>query len=154
MSKGGPSLTMKSQRPYMLRALYQWIVDSGGTPHLLVDANYPGVLVPPFAVRDGRVVLNVAPRAVRDFDISEDHVCFECRFGGRSTAVELPPNAVLAIYAQENGAGMAFEASPRSAPATLSSVDSDRPDGDDPDPPGGSRPSGGGERGGHLKVVK
>lgn len=152
MSKGGPSLLMKSQRPYMLRALYEWIVDSGGTPHLLVDANFPGVLVPPFAVRDGRVVLNVAPRAVRDFDIGEDHVCFECRFGGRSTAVELPPDAVLAIYAQENGAGMAFEAAPRSAPATLSSVDTDKPD-DDPDPPGGT-PGSGGERGGHLKVVK
>lgn len=154
MSKSGPSLTMKSQRPYMLRALYEWIVDSGGTPHLLVDANYPGVLVPPFAVRDGRVVLNVAPRAVRDFAIGEDQVSFECRFGGRSTAVELPADAVLAIYAQENGAGMAFEAAPpRSAPATLSSVDSDRPDDDPDEPPPGSTP-GGGERGGHLKVVK
>ena len=152
MSKGGPSLTMKSQRPYMLRALYEWIVDSGGTPHLLVDASYPGVLVPPFAVRDGRVVLNVAPRAVREFVIGEDQVCFECRFAGRSTAVELPSGAVLAIYAQENGAGMAFEASPRSAPATLSSVDTEKPD-DDPDPPSGSSP-GGGERGGHLKVIK
>lgn len=153
MSKSGPSLTMKSQRPYMLRALYEWIVDSGGTPHLLVDANFPGVLVPPFAVRDGRVVLNVAPRAVRDFAIGENRVSFECRFGGRSTAVEVPPDAVLAIYAQENGAGMAFEAASRSAPATLSSVETDRLDDDPDDPPPGGTPSGG-ERGGHLKVVK
>lgn len=153
MSKSGPSLTMKSQRPYMLRALYEWIVDSGGTPHLLVDANFPGVLVPPFAVRDGRVVLNVAPRAVREFAIGENHVAFECRFGGRSTAVEVPPDAVLAIYAQENGAGMAFEAASRSAPATLSSVETDRSYDDPDDPPPGGAPSGG-ERGGHLKVVK
>lgn len=152
MSKGGPSLTMKSQRPYMLRALYEWIVDSGGTPHLLVDANYPGVLVPPFAVRDGRVVLNVAPRAVRNFAIAEGQVGFECRFGGRSMAVELPADAVLAIYAQENGSGMAFDAVPRSAPAILSSVETDGPD-EDPDPPSGGTPSGG-ERGGHLKVIK
>lgn len=149
MSKGGPSLTMKSQRPYMLRALYEWIVDSDGTPHLLVDASYPGVQVPPFAVRDGRVVLNVAPRAVRDFDIGEDHVSFECRFGGRSTAVMLPADAVLAIYAQENGAGMAFDAAPHPASGSPGDVETGQPD-DDPDPPSG----GGTERGGHLKVVK
>jgi len=153
MSKGGPSLTMKSQRPYLLRALYEWIVESGGTPHLLVDANFFGVVVPPFVVRDGRVVLNVAPRAVRGFTIADERVCFECRFGGRSTAVELPTDAVLAIYAQENGAGTAFEAAQRSAPATLSSVETDRPDGD-PEPPSPGGPPAGGERGGHLKVVK
>lgn len=139
---------MKSQRPYMLRALYEWIVDSGGTPHLLVDARQPGVLVPPFAVRDGRVVLNIAPRAVRDLQIGDDHVTFECRFGGRATAVELPPEAVLAIYAQENGAGMAFEAGPRPDP------DDGGGDGPDGSPPDGSPSDGGGERGSHLKVVK
>ena len=147
MSGDDVSITMKSQRPYMLRAFYDWIVDSGGTPQLLVDASAPGVMVPPFVVKDGRVVLNIAPRAVRELVIGEDHIAFECRFSGRPTSVELPPEAVLAIYAQENGAGMAFE--PASRPAA---GESGSPDPDD-DPKGG--PSGSGpERGGHLKVVK
>jgi len=146
MSGDDVSITMKSQRPYMLRAFYDWIVDSGGTPQLLVDASAPGVMVPPFVVKDGRVVLNIAPRAVRELVIGEDHIAFECRFGGRATPVELPPDAVLAIYAQENGAGMAFEAVSRAA------RDGEPPAPDD-DPDGG--PSGAGpERGGHLKVVK
>lgn len=140
MSDQGSSLTMKSQRPYMLRALYDWIVDSGGTPHLLVNAEHPGVLVPSHTVRDGRVVLNVAPRAVRGFEIGDDHIAFECRFGGRAMAVEMPPEAVLAIYAQENGAGMAFEAAPRKP--------EDRRPEDDPPPSGPDR------GGSHLKVVK
>lgn len=144
---------MKSQRPYLLRALYEWIVDSDCTPHLLVDAGFPGVIVPMEVVQDGRVVLNVAPRAVQEFMIADDYVGFECRFSGRPAAVEFPPDAVLAIYAKENGAGMAFEpvepapelseTEPSAAPeeATTAGVeDDDRP-----------RPGG---RGSHLKVVK
>lgn len=145
MSDHGPSLSMKSQRPYMLRALYEWIVDSGGTPHLLVDAGHPGVLVPPHTVREGRVVLNVAPRAVVGFEIGEQHIAFECRFAGRATSVEMPPEAVLAIYAQENGAGMAFEAVPRKPE---SSTSDDDPPTDDDSPSGPDRGSS------HLKVVK
>lgn len=140
---------MKPQRPYLLRALYEWIVDSDCTPHLLVDATFPGVLVPANVVQDGRVVLNVAPRAVQALVLADDHIAFECRFAGRPTPVELPPEAVLAIYAKENGAGMAFEpADPEEAADTAAdeeaATDAETTDEGDEKP---RRPS-------HLKVIK
>jgi stringent starvation protein B len=138
---------MRSQRPYLLRALYEWIVDSGCTPHLLVDAGWPGLIVPPSAISDGRVVLNVAPEAVRDFLIGDAEIEVQCRFAGVPHAVVIPVDGVLAIYARENGAGMAFEAveppPPEEVPAE-SGPPAD-PDGEDEPPPRG---------GGHLRVVK
>ena len=101
---------MTSNRPYLLRALYAWISDNGLTPHLLVDAAGEGVRVPPGSAKDGRIVLNVAARAVAQFDISNERVQFMARFGGVSHAVHVPMSAVLAIYAQENGQGMMFPA--------------------------------------------
>jgi stringent starvation protein B len=99
---------MTSHRPYLLRALYEWIVDNGMTPHLLVDAEYPGVRVPPHTVKEGRVVLNVAERAVARLDMDNDAVSFTARFGGVSHPVMVPVGAVLAIYARETGQGMAL----------------------------------------------
>lgn len=142
---------MKSQRPYLLRALLEWIVDSGCTPHLLVDATATGVSVPSSAVADGRVVLNIAPEAVRGFLLGDQEIEFQCRFGGVAHAVVVPIGAVLAIYARENGAGMAFEggaeAPGRSSGSEdgSSSRDAGGSDGEDRDPP---------PRGSHLKVVK
>ncbi|WP_291188691.1 ClpXP protease specificity-enhancing factor [Dokdonella sp.] len=104
------STSMTSNRPYLLRALYEWISDNGLTPYLLVDATGEGVRVPPGAAKDGRVVLNVAARAVTQFEIANDHVAFLARFGGVSQSVYVPMAAVLAIYAQENGQGMMFSA--------------------------------------------
>src|SRR6476661_8060121 len=97
---------MTSHRPYLLRALYEWIADNGLTPHLLVDATRPGVRVPAHAVKDGRIVLNVAGRAVAHLQMDNDDVRFSARFGGVSHAVIVPIDAVLAIYARENGQGM------------------------------------------------
>jgi stringent starvation protein B len=99
---------MLSSRPYLLRALHEWIVDSGLTPHLLVNAEHPGVDVPDSAVTDGRVILNVNPPAVRDLLIDAELVTFVARFGGVSCAVTVPVSAVEAIYARENGRGMMF----------------------------------------------
>ncbi|MBN8726441.1 MAG: ClpXP protease specificity-enhancing factor [Xanthomonadales bacterium] len=101
---------MTSNRPYLLRALYEWISDNGLTPYLLVDAGREGVRVPPGAAKDGRVVLNIAARAVDRLDIGTDQVQFLARFGGVSQSVYVPMAAVLAIYAQENGQGMMFPA--------------------------------------------
>ena len=101
---------MTSNRPYLLRALYEWINDNGLTPYILVDATNPGVRVPPGAAKDGKVVLNIASRAVTQFEISNDRVRFLARFGGVSQAVDVPMGGVLAIYAQENGQGMMFSA--------------------------------------------
>ncbi|MEN1970977.1 ClpXP protease specificity-enhancing factor [Luteimonas sp. MJ204] len=99
---------MTSHRPYLLRALYEWIVDNGMTPHLLVDALGPGVRVPPHTVKDGRVVLNVAERAVSRLHMDNESVSFTARFGGVSHPVAVPVGAVLAIYARETGQGMAL----------------------------------------------
>ncbi|MGY0611110.1 MULTISPECIES: ClpXP protease specificity-enhancing factor [unclassified Luteimonas] len=99
---------MTSHRPYLLRALYEWIVDNGMTPHLLVDALGPGVRVPPHTVKDGRVVLNVAERAVSRLHMDNEAVSFTARFGGVSHPVTVPVGAVLAIYARETGQGMAL----------------------------------------------
>ena len=101
---------MTSNRPYLLRALHGWISDNGLTPYLLVDAAVDGVRVPPGAAKDGRVVLNMAARAVTQFEIANEYVRFTARFSGVSQAVHVPIAAVLAIYAHENGQGMMFQA--------------------------------------------
>jgi stringent starvation protein B len=104
------STEMTSSRPYLLRAFYEWISDNGLTPYLLVDANAEGVRIPPGAAKDGRVVLNIAARAVGQFEAGNEYIRFMARFGGVSQPVSVPVGAVLAIYAQENGQGMMFAA--------------------------------------------
>jgi len=99
---------MTSNRPYLIRALYEWIADNGLTPHLLVDAEQPGVRVPNDYVSDGRIVLNVAAGAVQGLVLGNDDVNFSARFGGKPFPVEVPVAAVLGIYARENGHGMLF----------------------------------------------
>ncbi len=138
-----PAPRMGSNRPYLLRALNEWINDHGMTPYLLVDAGREGVQVPPSSVKDGRVVLNIAPRAVAQLLIDNHAVQFMARFGGVSQAVRVPVGAVLAIYAQETGQGM-----------MLPDEGGDSP-GDEPPPADG--PGEGADaprRGGHLRVVK
>ncbi len=102
-------MTMTSSRPYIIRALYDWIVENECTPYLLVDAEWPGVMVPPGSAENGQVVLNVAPMAVRELMLENDAVSFMARFGGRSCNVYVPVAGVMAIYARENGQGMVFE---------------------------------------------
>ena len=129
---------MTSNRPYLIRALYEWLVDNDQTPYLLVDADRESVHVPSRYVEEGRIVLNVSPSAVRDLSLGNDLIAFEARFGGSAFAISLPPDAVLGVYARENGKGMLFpeEDPDRPQPPTPSK----------PNPPGNGRPS--------LKVVK
>lgn len=103
---------MTSNRPYLLRAVHEWICDNGLTPYVLVDAGHPGVVVPPQAVSEGKVVLNLAPRAVAALTIGNDMITCTARFSGVSQAVQLPIAAVLAIYARENGQGMLMAEDP------------------------------------------
>jgi stringent starvation protein B len=103
--------SMKSSRPYLIRAIHEWIVDSGLTPYLIVDAEAPGVEVPRQHVQQGRIVLDVSPRAVRGLQLGNDWIEFGARFGGTSLAVRLPTNSIQAVYAKENGVGMAFQES-------------------------------------------
>ncbi len=99
---------MSSNRPYLIRALYEWIVDNGLTPHLLVNAEAEHVVVPQQFVQEGRIVLNVAPGAVRDLELGNDWILFGARFGGIPMQVSAPPAAVLGIFAKENSRGMLF----------------------------------------------
>lgn len=99
---------MTSTRPYLIRAIYEWIEDNGMTPHILVNTELPGVEVPKQHVRENRIILNINPAAVRDLRLGNDWIEFNARFGGVARTVQIPIAAVLAIYAHENGQGMAF----------------------------------------------
>jgi len=103
---------MISNKPYILRAMYDWIVDNGWTPHLQVDANYPGVNVPQKHAQEGVIVLNMAPTAVVGLSMDNGWFTFKARFGGVETTLGFPPEAVLAIFARENGQGMPFPPEP------------------------------------------
>ena len=99
---------MKSNRPYLIRALHEWILDNDCTPHIVVDAEAPGVSVPMSYVKDGQIVLNLAPKAVSAMTLGNDRIVFSARFGGKPTEVRVPIAAVRGIYARENGQGLAF----------------------------------------------
>ena len=104
---------MTSSRPYLIRALYQWIVDNGVTPYILVDALIEGVDVPAQYIQDNKIVLNIAPTAVHGLTLGDDVITFNARFSGKSTDLFVPIDAVLAIYARENGQGMMFSEEPQ-----------------------------------------
>ena len=127
---------MNSSRPYIIRALYEWIVDNGCTPYLLVDAAGENAQVPVEHVENGKIVLNVSPSAVRELALGNEEISFSARFGGNSRALHFPVMAVLAVYARENGKGMMFSDDDGMQPPP------------DPEPatPGSKKPS--------LKVVK
>lgn len=100
---------MTPSRPYLVRAIYEWLVDNDATPYILIDATHTQVRVPPQHVKDGKIVLNVAPHAVKDFYIRNEGISFSARFGGVPQLISAPMVAVLAIYARENGQGMFFD---------------------------------------------
>ncbi|MBY6019073.1 ClpXP protease specificity-enhancing factor [Halomonas denitrificans] len=100
---------MSPSRPYLLRAFYEWLLDNDLTPHLVVEAEMPGVQVPRQFVEDGQIVLNIAPHAVGNLQMGNEEVTFNARFGGQPHALRVPMYAVAAIYARENGAGTVFQ---------------------------------------------
>ena len=120
-----PQLT--SRRPYLLRAMHEWMTDNGQTPHLVVDVAIDGVVVPRQYVRDGKIVLNASYTATAGLMIKNDWVTFGARFDGKSYDVSFPVQAVLAIYSRESSHGMIFadeEAGAESkAPATKPPAD-------------------------------
>ena len=131
---------MVSSRPYLIRAIYEWIVDSGLTPYMLVDAGMENVSVPTQYIQDGKIILNIGPQAVHGLELTNEWIMFSARFSGASLDVSLPPQAVLAVYAKENGRGMVFNEE--------DGFETDDPD-TDPTPP---TPDGGGKP--KLRVVK
>lgn len=111
-------MSMTSSRPYLARAIYEWILDNQCTPYALVDATLPGVQVPTNFVKDGRIVLNLSPTATAGLLISDRELTCNARFGGVPMELRVPMAAMLGIYARENGRGMMFEAEPDSTPPT------------------------------------
>lgn len=98
------------KRPYLLRALYQWMTDNGQTPHLVVDATLRGVAVPEEHVEEGRIVLNVSYSATQQLEMGNEEIVFQARFGGTPRRLRVPVAAVLGIYARESGEGLVFPA--------------------------------------------
>ena len=125
---------MTTSRPYLVRAINEWILDNEMTPHLLVDIEGEGVDVPAQQGQNGKIVLNISPSAVEGLNLGNDAISFRARFGGIATEVYVPVDSVLAIYAKENGRGMVF------------SDDGDGPSPGDDDRQQSKRPS--------LKIVK
>ncbi len=102
-------LNLPPTRPYLARAIYEWICDNNLTPYLLVDATQPNTMVPEQFIQDGQIVLNIVPHAVHKLHMSNDAITFSARFGGVSRDIYVPLNAVLGIYARENGQGLFFD---------------------------------------------
>lgn len=102
-------LNLTPTRPYLARAIYEWICDNNLTPYLLVDATKPYTDVPTQFIQDGQIVLNIVPHAVHKLNMSNDAVTFSARFGGVSRDIYVPFNAVLGLYAKENGQGLFFD---------------------------------------------
>lgn len=101
--------TMTSSRPYLIRAIYEWISDNGLTPYILVNAEAPGLTVPQQYIENGKIVLNIGERAVNELHMDSDWVLFNARFNGQAMDVTVPMPAVQAIYAKENGQGMVLD---------------------------------------------
>jgi stringent starvation protein B len=131
---------MTSNRPYLIRALYDWLLDNALTPHLLVEVENESTVVPHQFVEDGRIVLNIGPSAVRGLELGNQLITFNARFNGTPMDVVVPVPGVLGIYAKENGQGMLFPQE------ELADSADESPD-DEPEPtPPSDRPA--------LKVVK
>ncbi|MCC5852782.1 MAG: ClpXP protease specificity-enhancing factor [Alkalimonas sp.] len=143
---------MTPNRPYLLRAFYEWIVDNDCTPYLVVDAEYPETRVPQQFVQNGQIVLNLAPSAVAQMQMGNEVISCSARFGGHPFALQVPVRAVLAIYAKENGAGTVFtleddegfEQEPSLEPAAPAKADSKSE-------PESKTPA---KKKGHLTVIK
>jgi stringent starvation protein B len=119
---GTPPSNLPSRRPYLLRAMHEWMGDASFTPHLIVDANLPGVEVPQAFVKDGRIVLNASLDATQGLQLGNDFIDFNARFSGVVHHVRIPLLAVLGIYARETGEGMVFNESDSGAPPPAAPV--------------------------------
>jgi len=148
---------MTTRRPYLIRAFNEWILDNGMTPYLSVNADYKDTEVPGDYVIDGEIVLNISPTSVHNLELGQEFILFDARFSGRSHQIVIPVKAVLAIFAKENGEGMAFVYDQKEGAADINtqeiviqSIDETNQDGNGPNEPPPSPPSGRPS----LKIVK
>jgi stringent starvation protein B len=103
-------LRKTKQRPYLIRAMHEWMMDNGFTPHIVADATVTGLIVPSAHIKEGKIVLNVSHSATHGLVLGNDEIAFEARFDGVARQVSVPVQAVLGIYARETGQGMVFAA--------------------------------------------
>ncbi len=118
MDNETPDVLMSSSRPYLIRAIYDWVIDNNFTPYLLVNAENEHAIIPKEYVEDGKIVLNINPSAISDLQLGNDYIMFNARFSGKAMEVSVPIAAVLAIYARENGQGMMFDENNNNLPPT------------------------------------
>ena len=136
-----------STRPYLVRAIYDWSLDQGLTPQIMVDVTMPMVDVPMGYAQDGKIVLNLHPNSVRGLELGDEYLMFSARFSGRPENIVIPVESVLAVYARENGQGIVFQADgsgitpPSPMPSRRESADVDSRE---------QKP----KHGSHLKVIK
>ena len=137
---------MTTTKPYLVRAIHEWAMDNHFTPQILVTDAVSGVVVPKNHVKDGHIVFNIHIGAVKDLRIGNETIRFSARFSGKAEQIEVPVEAVLAIYARENGQGIFFQDNEQTPPPQDTIVKS--PIEDAPEKPGQTSPKG------HLKLVK
>ena len=133
---------MSSNRPYLLRAMREWILDNDMTPHLLVNTEIEGAVVPSEYIDEDKIILNVSPGAIEQADFGNEWIFFSARFAGKRFDIQLPIHSVVAIYAKENGQGMVFHEDADGAEGS---------DGKSPDP-GPGKPGKAGKP--NLKLIK
>jgi stringent starvation protein B len=100
---------MTPLKPYLIRSIYEWIIDNNLTPHLLVDADNCDAILPQEFIEDGKIVLNIRPEAIQGLSLGNENIEFDARFSGKPMHIATPVTAVMAIYAKENGKGMIFD---------------------------------------------
>lgn len=151
-------MKMTSTRPYLIRAFYDWIVDNHCTPHIVVNALVEGVEAPQEYIENGQIVLNISMSAVQGLRLGDRAVEFQARFGGQVKRIYAPINAILAIYARENGRGMVFAEDEEEPPLPPPTDEDTDPNGSMDTGSGGDNQKKGGKRGSgdrsHLKIVK
>lgn len=114
---------MRSSKPYLIRGLYEWLLDNEVTPYILLDTSCEGVVIPKGLAVDTKLVLNLAPSAIDKLEMTNDHLSFSARFGGVAQDVYCPMESILAIYAQENGEGMMFTPESEESSSTHGAAD-------------------------------
>ncbi|MEN8260517.1 MAG: ClpXP protease specificity-enhancing factor [Pseudomonadota bacterium] len=118
---------MTSLKPYLIRSIYEWVIDNRLTPHILVDADAEDAVLPRAYIHEGKIILNIRPEAVQALSLGNTHIEFNARFGGQPMQVRFPVTNVLAIYAMENGKGMIFDNDGDDTPPPSSPDSDDRP---------------------------
>lgn len=145
------SIITTSRRPYLLRAMHEWITDNGMTPYIVVAANEQGVEVPREYVQDGKIILNISYTAANALELGNEWVMFDARFSGKAFNIAIPSFAILAIYAHETGQGLIFDEEddlqpPPETTSDISEVGPSAPNPDKPSKPNKGKPA--------LRVVK